>query len=102
MEQQTEGRTLPVQGEKLTKSQQRICGYISFYGLGGCCEAKRAIAGKLHMSVKTVERALQLLRERGLIVSVARFADDGSQLSNTYYATSKGIAIVNSFNEALA
>ena len=71
---------------KLTNSQLRLLGFVAACGPDGCSETKQALAGKLHISLKTVDRAIHRLREEGLIVSHARFGEDGTQLSNTYIA----------------
>ena len=71
---------------KLTNSQLRLLGFVVACGPDGCSETKQALAGKLHISLKTVDRAIHRLREEGLIVSHARFGEDGTQLSNTYIA----------------
>lgn len=71
---------------KLTNSQLRLLGFVAACGPDGCSETKQALAGKLHISLKTVDRAIHRLREDGLIVSHARFGEDGTQLSNTYIA----------------
>lgn len=71
---------------KLTNSQLRLLGFVAACGPGGCSETKQALAGKLHISLKTVDRAIHRLREEGLITSHARFGEDGTQLSNTYIA----------------
>ena len=71
---------------KLTNSQLRLLGFIASCGADGCSETKQALAGKLQISLKTVDRAIHRLREEGLIVSHARFGEDGTQLSNNYVA----------------
>ncbi|WP_455236155.1 hypothetical protein [Senegalimassilia anaerobia] len=71
---------------KLTNSQLRLLGFIAACGADGCSETKQALAGNLQISLKTVDRAIHRLREEGLIVSHARFGEDGTQLSNTYIA----------------
>lgn len=71
---------------KLTNSQLRLLGFVAACGPDGCSETKQALAGKLHISLKTVDRAIHRLREEGLITSHARFGEDGTQLSNTYIA----------------
>lgn len=72
---------------KLTNSQLRLLGFVAACGPDGCSETKQALAGKLHISLKTVDRAIHRLREEGLITSHARFGEDGTQLSNIYIAT---------------
>ncbi len=71
---------------KLTNSQLRLLGFVAACGSDGCSETKQALAGKLQISLKTVDRAIHRLREEGLITSHARFGEDGTQLSNTYIA----------------
>ena len=71
---------------KLTNSQLRLLGFVAACGPDGCSETKQALAGKLQISLKTVDRAIHRLREEGLITSHARFGEDGTQLSNTYIA----------------
>lgn len=74
------------QNKKLTSSQLRVLGFIAACGVQGCSETKRTIAEKLCMSIKTVDRAIHRLREDALIVSEARFEENGTQLGNAYYA----------------
>ena len=69
---------------KLTNSQLRLL--VAACGPNGCSETKQALAKKLQISLKTVDRTIHRLREEGLIVSHARFGEDGTQLSNTYIA----------------
>ena len=71
---------------KLTNSQLRLLGFVAACGPDGCSETKQALARKLQISLKTVDRAIHRLREDGLITSHARFGEDGTQLSNTYIA----------------
>lgn len=71
---------------KLTNSQLRLLGFIAACGPDGCSETKQELARNLQISLKTVDRAIHRLREEGLIVSHARFGEDGTQLSNTYIA----------------
>lgn len=71
---------------KLTNSQLRLLGFVAACGPDGCSETKQALARKLQISLKTVDRAIHRLREEGLITSHARFGEDGTQLSNTYIA----------------
>ena len=72
---------------RLTNSQLRVLGFIASCGAEGCSEAKQALAAKLQVSLKTVDRAIHRLREEGLIVSLARFEENGTQLGNTYIAS---------------
>lgn len=72
---------------RLTSSQLRLLGFVAACGADGCSETKQALAAKLQISLKTVDRAIHRLREEGLIVSHARFGEDGTQLGNTYIAT---------------
>ena len=72
---------------KLTNSQLRLLGFVAACCADGCSETKQALAVKLQISLKTVDLAIHRLREEGLIVSHARFGEDGTQLSNTYIAT---------------
>ena len=60
---------------KLTNSQLRLLGFVAACGPDGCSETKQALARKLQISLKTVDRAIH-----------ARFGEDGTQLSNTYIA----------------
>ena len=71
---------------KLTNSQLRLLGFVAACGPDGCSETKQALARKLQISLKTVDRAIHRLREEGLITSHARIGEDGTQLSNTYIA----------------
>ena len=75
------------QNKKLTSSQLRVLGFIAACGVQGCSETKRTIAEKLCLSIKTVDRAIHRLREDALIVSEARFGEDGTQLGNAYYTS---------------
>ena len=68
----------------LTNSQLLILGFIASYGAAGCSESKRDIAEALQVSLKTVDRAILRLRKEGFI-SVARYAENGMRLSNTYH-----------------
>ena len=54
----------------LTNSQLLILGFIASYGAAGCSESKRDILR---------------LRKEGFIISVARYAENGMRLSNTYH-----------------
>ena len=69
----------------LTNSQLLILGFIASYGVAGCSESKRDIAEALQVSLKTVDRAILRLRKEGFIISVARYAENGMRLSNTYH-----------------
>ena len=71
---------------KLTNSQLRLLGFIAACGPDGCSETKQELARNQQISLKTVDRAIHRLREEGLIVSHARFGEDGTQLSNNYVA----------------
>lgn len=62
----------------LTNSQLRILGYIASCGAQGCSDTKNAIAEKLGVCPKTVDRAVRRMRDDGLIVSTARFDEHGS------------------------
>lgn len=52
----------------LTNSQLRILGYIASCGAQGCSDTKNAIAEKLGVCPKTVDRAVRRMRDDGLIV----------------------------------
>ena len=69
----------------LTNSQLRILGYIASCGAQGCSDTKNAIAEKLGVCPKTVDRAVRRMRDDGLIVSTARFDENGAQLGNVYF-----------------
>ena len=69
----------------LTNSQLRILGYIASCGAQGCSDTKNAIAEKLGVCPKTVDRAVRRMRDAGLIGSTARFDEHGSQLGNVYF-----------------
>ena len=71
-------------GVGLTDSQLRILGYIASCGAQGCTDTKQAIAEKLGVCPKTVDRAVRRMRDE-LIVSTARFDENGSQLGNVYF-----------------
>ena len=45
----------------------------------------KRIAEALQVSLKTVDRAILRLRKEGFIISVARYAENGMRLSNTYH-----------------
>ena len=64
----------------LTNSQLRILGYIASCGAQGCSDTKNAIAEKLGVCPKTVDRAVRRMRDDGLIVSTARCDENASQL----------------------
>ena len=81
MSQAGDGLVSAGQNKKLTSSQLRVLGFIAACGMQGCSETKRAIAEKLSLSIKTVDRAIHRLREDALIVSEARFGENGTQLS---------------------
>ena len=87
MSQAGDGLVSAGQNKKLTSSQLRVLGFIAACGMQGCSETKRAIAEKLCLSTKTVDRAIHRLREDALIVSEARFGEDGTQLGNAYYVS---------------
>ena len=72
---------------RLTNSQLRVLGFIASCGAEGCSETKQDLAKKLQISLKTVDRAIHRLREEGLVISLARFDTNGTQLSNTYIAS---------------
>lgn len=84
MNQAGDGLISAGQNKKLTSSQLRVLGFIAACGVQGCSETKRAIAEKLCLSTKTVDRAIHRLREDALIVSEARFGENGTQLGNAY------------------
>ena len=73
------------QSVRLTNSQLRILGYIASCGAQGCSDTKNAIAEKLGVCPKTVDRAVRRMRDDGLIVSTARFDEHGSQLGNLFF-----------------
>ena len=80
----------------LTNSQLLILGFIASFGAVGCSESKRDIADTLQVSLKTVDRAILRLRREGFIISVARYAENGMRLSNTYHVPmpeAKGAAV---------
>ena len=52
---------------------------------GNSVEHLREIAEKLGVCPKTVDRAVRRMRDDGLIVSTARFDENGSQLGNVYF-----------------
>lgn len=81
------GFALSERAGKLTNSQLRVLGFIASCGAEGCSETKQDLAKKLQISLKTVDRAIHRLREEGLIISLARFDTNGTQLSNTYIAS---------------
>ena len=87
MNQAGDGLVSAGQNKKLTSSQLRVLGFIAACGMQGCSETKRAIAEKLSLSIKTVDRAVHRLREDALIVSEARFGENGTQLGNAYYVS---------------
>ena len=47
--------------------------------------SQEALAEKLGVCPKTVDRAVRRMRDDGLIVSTARFDEHGSQLGNVYF-----------------
>ena len=47
--------------------------------------SQEALAEKLGVCPKTVDRAVRRMRDDGLIVSTARFDENGSQLGNVYF-----------------
>lgn len=73
----------------LTSSQLKILGYIASCGEKGCLDTKIAIATKLRVSEKTVDRAVRRMRECGLIVSAARYDENGTQLGNAYFLSGR-------------
>ena len=81
------GFVLKEQKGRLTNSQLCVLGFIASCGAEGCSETKQALAAKLQVSLKTVDRAIHRLRDEGLIVSLARFEENGTQLGNTYIAS---------------
>lgn len=81
------GFALSERAGKLTNSQLRVLGFIASCGAEGCSETKQDLAKKLQISLKTVDRVIHRLREEGLIISLARFDTNGTQLSNTYIAS---------------
>ena len=81
------GFALSERAGRLTNSQLRVLGFIASCGADGCSETKQDLAKKLQISLKTVDRAIHRLREEGLVISLARFDDNGTQLSNTYIAS---------------
>lgn len=87
MNQADDGLVSAGQNNKLTSSQLRVLGFIAACGVQGCSETKRAIAEKLCLSIKMVDRAIHRLRKDALIVSEARFGEDGTQLGNAYYVS---------------
>lgn len=81
------GFALSERAGRLTNSQLRVLGFIASCGAEGCSETKQDLAKKLQISLKTVDRAIHRLREEGLVVSLARFDTNGTQLGNTYIAS---------------
>ena len=81
------GFALSERAGRLTNSQLRVLGFIASCGAEGCSETKQDLAKKLQISLKTVDRAIHRLREEGLVISLARFDTNGTQLSNTYIAS---------------
>lgn len=81
------GFALSERAGRLTNSQLRVLGFIASCGAEGCSETKQDLAKKLQISLKTVDRAIHRLKEEGLVISLARFDANGTQLSNTYIAS---------------
>ena len=81
------GFALSERAGRLTNSQLRVLGFIASCGAEGCSETKQDLAKKLQISLKTVDRAIHRLREEGLVISLACFDTNGTQLSNTYIAS---------------
>ena len=71
----------------LTKRQHFILGQIA--ANQGADFSKAEIAEKAKVSVKTVDRALRLLREEGFIRAEPRFRESGAQAGNAYYIIPK-------------
>lgn len=83
------GPSIEVGGVRLTPAQQRILGYIAAQTAvgGGACCTKRGIAEMLNYDVKTVDRAISLLRRKNMIEVEMRFLENGGQLPNLYRTT---------------
>lgn len=60
------GFVLKDQKGRLTNSQLCVLGFIASCGAEGCSETKQALAAKLQVSLKTVDRAIHRLRDEGL------------------------------------
>lgn len=60
---------------------------------------KADLCRRIGCYIRTLDRALVLLRREGLIVSEAVFNENGAQLGNSYKATPKGISLVEGFSE---
>lgn len=70
----------------LTPTQERLLGYIavksSSHGDFTC--SKSELSNRLHCSAKTIDRALQRLRQEGIIVVEEHYLENGGQMANSY------------------
>lgn len=71
----------------LTPLQERVLGYIAAQDVAGraACYSKRELSHALRCSVKTIDRAITLLRREGIIQVEEHFAEDGAQMPNAYH-----------------
>lgn len=71
---------------EFTKTQEQLIRYIAGEtAVSGCaCCTKRQLAEMLGRSVKTVDRCIQDLRERGVIEVEMRFDERGGQMASAY------------------
>lgn len=71
---------------RLTPLQYRILGVIA--AAGNVPVTKPAIAHEVGCAVRTVDRAVKILREKGLVELAYNYSETGGQIGNTYRITS--------------
>ena len=91
------GRPLPdVIGRRHTFAWEQVLACLAQRDRdgSGAVVGKREVAEGLHMSPNTADRAMVLLRRRGLVEAAAHHADNGGQLANSYRLTHAGAECV--------
>ncbi len=70
----------------LTPSQERLLGYLASETArtGGVLATKAGLAQTIGCGVKTVDKAVTCLKDRGLVEVEPRFGADGAQLPSEY------------------
>lgn len=70
----------------LTPTQERLLGYIAVKSStdGSFSCSKSELSNRLHCSAKTIDRALQRLRQEGIIIVEENYLENGGQMANTY------------------
>lgn len=75
-------------GIHLTPTQQRLLAHIATQTAleGGITCSKRDFAKTLNCDIRTIDRAISVLRKDNLIETEARYLENGGQVANYYRA----------------